>query len=233
MAPAIAGPPFVTDDPEPADFRRWEVNYALTGTLAEGGGGASLPLIDANYGALPDLQLHVQPQLAAVRTNGRARFGIGDTEIGAKYRFIEEDDHGWVPMVAVYPLFEIPTGDRRRGLGAGVGQTFLPIWVQKRVDKWTAYGGSGYWIDPGARGKNAAFVGAVLLYQVTARLQVGGEAFYQAARTSGGADAPGFNLGGTYGVGEDYHLLFSAGRGLADPAAINRFSAYLGLQVID
>ena len=52
---SMAGPPFVTDDPEPAEYGRWEVNYALTGTLVQDGGSATLPLIDANYGLLPDL----------------------------------------------------------------------------------------------------------------------------------------------------------------------------------
>jgi hypothetical protein len=230
--PSIAGPPFVTDDPEPAEFQHWEVNYALTGTGLRGGGSAALPLIDANYGALPDLQLHVQPQMALAKSAEGTRVGVGDTEIGVKYRFLQEDEQGWIPMVSLYPLFEVPTGDRRRGLGAGVGQTFIPVWAQKTIGKWTVYGGSGYWVDSGAAGKNAWFGGAVALYQVTEALQLGGEAFYQTARVSGGRDTPGFNLGGSYAITEGYSLLFSAGRGLADPEATNRVSAYLALQAI-
>jgi hypothetical protein len=38
---ARTGPPFVTDDPEPAEYGRWEVNYALTGTLVQDGGSAA------------------------------------------------------------------------------------------------------------------------------------------------------------------------------------------------
>jgi Putative MetA-pathway of phenol degradation len=231
-APAIAGPPFITDDPEPAEYRHWEVNYALMGSLVQGGGAGTLPNIDANYGALPDLQLHVQPQVAYVRTPSGTQFGIGDTEIGVKYRFIEEDDQGWRPMVSFYPLFEIPTGDHKRGLGNGVGQTFLPIWAQKTVGKWTVYGGAGYGINPGAEGKNAWFVGGVALYQVTEALQLGGEVFLQTAEEPGGKDSPGFNLGGQYDLTDDYHLLFSAGRGLANAETTNRLSAYLALQVI-
>jgi Putative MetA-pathway of phenol degradation len=229
--PAIAGPPFITDDPEPVEYRHWEVNYAFMGDLVQGGGTGALPNIDANYGALPDLQLHVQPQLAYVRTPGGSQFGIGDTEIGAKYRFVEEDDEGWRPMVSFYPLFEIPTGDRKRGLGDGVGRTFLPIWAQKTVGKWTVYGGAGYGINPGAEGKNAWFVGGVALYQVTEALQLGGEAFLQTAEAPGEKDEPGFNIGGKYDLAEDYHLLFSAGRGLANAETTNRLSAYLALQV--
>jgi hypothetical protein len=229
---ARAGPPFTTDDPEPADYHHWEINYALMGSAVQGGGMGTLPNIDANYGALPDLQLHLQPQFAYVRTPAGSHIGIGDTEIGAKYRFIEEDDEGWRPMVSVYPLFEIPTGDRKHGLGDGVGRTFLPIWAQKTVGEWTVYGGAGYDINPGTDGKNAWFAGAVALYQVTKSFQFGGETFLQTAEAAGEKDAPGFNIGGTYDLTEDYHLLFSAGRGLANAETTNRFSAYLALQVI-
>jgi hypothetical protein len=230
---AMAGPPFITDDPEPVDYQHWEVNYALTGTLSKDGGNAALPLIDANYGALPDLQLHVQPQLDYVRGDGKSAIGVGDTEIGVKYRFIEEDDDSWVPMVSLYPLYEIPTGNHERGLGGGVGRSFIPIWAQKTIDKWTVYGGVGYGVNPGAAGKNDWFLGGVALYQVTETLQLGGEAFMQTAQAPGGRDTPGFNLGGSYGLTEEYHLLFSAGRGLENASTLNRFSAYLALQVTD
>jgi len=227
---ASAGPPFVTDDPEPVDPNTWEVNYALTGTLMRDGGDGSLPLVDANYGAMPGLQLHIQPQLAIAHSNGRTHFGIGDTEIGVKYRLIEEDDNGWVPLVSVYPLMQLPTGSTRRGLGEGTVRTFLPIWAQKTIDRWTIYGGGGYGINPGG-GKNAWFVGGVALYQVTETLQLGGELFLQTAEAPGYPDAPGFNLGGSYELSENFRLLFSAGSGFANRAETNQFSGYVALQV--
>jgi hypothetical protein len=229
----LAGPPFVTDDPEPVDEQHWEINTAITRTATEDERSGSLPVIDANYGAAPDLQLHIQPQLAYSRTSKGSQFGVGDTEIGAKYRFVEEDKDGWRPMVAVYPLIELPTGDRKRGLGDGAAVAFLPIWIEKNLDQWTVYGGGGYRINPAIGGRNAWFVGGVALYQVTDRLQLGGEAFLQTAEDVDGKSSPGFNLGGSYGMTEDLHLLFSAGQGLANQAATNRFSAYLGIQVTD
>jgi hypothetical protein len=32
----MAGPPFVTDDPEPVDAGHWELNVGLAGTLVRG-----------------------------------------------------------------------------------------------------------------------------------------------------------------------------------------------------
>ncbi len=232
-APALAGPPFLTDDPEPVDEQHWEINTAFTRTATDDERSGSAPVIDANYGAAPDLQLHIQPQLAYSRTSKGTQFGVGDTEIGAKYRFVEEDKDGWRPMVAVYPLIELPTGNSKRGLGDGVAEAFLPIWIEKNFEKWTVYGGGGYRINPAIDGRNSWFAGGVALYQVTDRLQLGGEAFLQTAEAVNGKSSPGFNLGGSYGMTDDLHLLFSAGQGLANQAATNRFSAYLGVQFTD
>ncbi|HTJ63216.1 MAG TPA: hypothetical protein VL899_05340 [Alphaproteobacteria bacterium] len=229
-AGASAGPPFVTDDPEPVDPHVWEVNYALTGTLVSGGGDSSLPLIDANYGAAAGLQLHIQPQLAVTRAGGRTHAGIGDTEIGVKYRLIGQDDDGWMPLVSVYPLVELPTGSKRRGLGEGTARTFLPIWAEKTIGRWTVYGGGGYGINPGG-GKNAWFAGGVALYQLTPAFQLGGELFLQTAELQGDPDAPGFNIGGIYAVTDEFRLLFSAGSGLAHRDQTNQLSGYLALQI--
>jgi len=54
---AWAGPPFVTDDPEPVEHQHWEVNYALTKSWREGEASAGIPSIDINYGIVPNVQL--------------------------------------------------------------------------------------------------------------------------------------------------------------------------------
>jgi hypothetical protein len=229
-ATAWAGPPFVTDDPVPVDYHEWEINYALIGTLVQGGGTGALPSIDANYGAFPGIQLHVQPQIAATWGVTGRFVGVGDTQFGAKIRLIDEDKRGWAPMISIYPIYTAPTGNSSHGLGAGVGSTFLPVWADKTFGKWTVDGGFGYSIDPGAQGKNAWFVGGLLLYQITDSLQLGGEVFIQTAEQRGAKNAPGFNIGGTYDVSRTYHLLFSVGQGLANQAETNRFAFYVALQ---
>ncbi len=229
-ASALAGPPFVTDDPVPVDYQGWEINNALIGTLVRGGGVAGLPSIDANYGAWPGIQLHLQPQIAVVWGPGNTQAGFGDTQIGAKIKLQDEDKDGWMPMVSIYPIFTAPTGSAARGLGTGMGRTFLPVWADKTFGKWIVDGGVGYSINPGSAGKNAWFVGGLVLYQLTDALQLGGEIFLQTAQAPGARDSPGFNLGGSYDLSHTYHVLFSAGQGLANQSATNRFSFYLALQ---
>lgn len=228
---AQAGPPFVTDDPEPLDLHKWEINAALTGIAAGSGGTAALPLIDANYGLAPNLQLQFQPQLAVSWGASGTEIGYGDSEIGLKYRFIQEDKQGWLPMVGIFPDITFPTGNPRRGLGTGNKAAFLPVWVEKNIDKWTLDGGAGYHIDQGANNRNAWFVGGLLLYQVTDKLQLGGELFHQGAELRDTKAEAGFNLGGSLVLTEGYNLLFSAGTGVANQRATDRFSGYLALQV--
>ncbi len=228
---ARAGPPFVTDDPVPVEYGGWEINSALTGTLVAGGASAGAPSIDANYGAWPGVQIHLQPQLSVVWDRAGTRLGVGDTQIGAKIRLIDEDKLGWLPMVSVYPIFNAPSGSARRGLGTGLGGVFLPVWADKSFGKWTIDGGGGVSINPRAEGRNALFLGGLILYQFTDALSLGGEVFEQTAQRSGEPDETGFNLGGSYDLSHTTHLLFSAGRGLAHVASTNRFSFYLAVQL--
>ena len=156
--------------------------------------------------------------------------GYGDTEVGAKYRFIEESEGEWWPQVGVFPLVEAATGDASRGLGNGHTRVFLPLWLQKDFDPWLTYGGGGYWINPGAGNKDFWFFGWLLQRKVTDELSLGGEIFHQTADTVGGKDSTGFNLGGIYDFNENFHLLFSAGSGLQNAASTNQFSYYLAIQ---
>lgn len=232
IAPAaLAGPPFRTDDPEPVDYGHWEVYGFSTGSEVEGGWSGTLPGIEVNYGALPDLQLHViAPMAFNAPESGGTSFGYGDTELGVKYRFIEEDKDGWRPMVGIFPLFEAPTGDAERGLGTGRAHEYFPIWLQKSFGPWLTYGGGGYWNNPGPGNRNYWFTGWLLQRQVTDNLALGGEVFHQTADVEGGRASTGFNLGGIYDFTDNYHLLFSAGRGLQNMPSTNEFSYYAAFQ---
>lgn len=233
---ALAGPPFVTDDPEPVDLHHWEVYVFSAGAVGHQDATGLGPSVEVNYGAAPNLQLHVIATTAYDSPAGApAAYGIGDTELGMKYRLINPGDGDWYPQVGVFPLIEIPTGKASRNLGAGQVQAFLPIWLQKDVGKWTTYGGGGYWINPGPGNRNYWFAGWLLQRQVTAKLALGGELFHQTANMVGRGGTTGFNLGGQYDVSEHRHLLFSAGHGglqyAVDGAAVSHpFTYYLAWQ---
>ncbi|MBZ5502905.1 MAG: hypothetical protein LAN59_11840, partial [Acidobacteriia bacterium] len=153
LSPAIAsaGPPFQTDDPQPIDFNHYEFYAfgAADGTAL--GTGTTGPAIEFNWGALPNLHLHIViPAAGVLPANNPAllplgagpnAFGLGDVELGVKYRFVQETKRR--PMIGVFPMFEAPTGNPNKGLGVGKGWAKLPVWIQKSFGPWTTYGGVG------------------------------------------------------------------------------------------
>ena len=154
---ALAGPPFQTDDPEPIDFRNYEFYTFATsdGTPVET--DIFGPALEFNWGALPNVHLHIivpaatilpsnNPSFAPAGAGPRA-FGIGDIEMGIKYRFVQETKHR--PMIGTFTMFEIPAGNAARGLGVGKTWYKVPLWAQKSFGPWTSYGGR--WGDAGER----------------------------------------------------------------------------------
>ena len=221
-----AGPPFATDDPEPVELRHWEVYLGAQYEHGNDGAGGTLPHVEVNYGAAPNLQLHlIAPVAFDVPAGASRQFGYGDTEVGAKYRFLEEADGR--PQVGVFPLVEIPTGDTSRGLGAGHTQVFLPVWLQKTLGTWTTYGGAGYWINPGAGNRNWWFMGWLIQKQVRPNLTVGAEIFHETAQTSGGGSATKANVGIIWDLDKKRHVLASVGPTIQGPSG---YQAYLALQ---
>ncbi len=229
---ATAGPPFVTDDPEPVAYQHVELDFFTQETRTNNGMEGVAPGLDANYGVAPDVELTLVAPLAFNIPNGEtATYGYGDTQFSVKYRFIRESEGNWWPQVALYPGISIPTGNVRRLLGTGNMQESLPLYLQKDFDPWQMWGGVGYTNNPGAGNKNYWFFGGVLQRKMTDRLSLGGELFGQTSDEIGEPGSAGFNLGGTYDLDENYHILFAAGRGIRSAAETNLFSTYMALQV--
>ena len=107
--PTWAGPPFLTDDPEPVDLGHWEVYGASQWSFARHDASGTSPHVEVNYGAVPELQLHaIVPAVLALASGAPAEYGIGDVELGAKYRFVDEGERR--PQVGTFPLLLLPTG---------------------------------------------------------------------------------------------------------------------------
>lgn len=209
-AAASAGPPYLTDDPEPVEYRHWEVYYASQISHDPGLWSGTAPHIEVNYGILHDTQIHlIAPMAFSAPDNGPTTYGYGDTEVGVKYRFLQESSK--IPMVGIFPLVEVPTGDHDRGLGSGHVQVFFPVWLQKSFGPWTTYGGGGYWINPGAGNRDWWFFGWLLQRQVLKNLNVGAEIFHETAMQKDGKSDTGFNAGLVFDFSDSQHLLFSGG----------------------
>ena len=227
LAPATgyAGPPYVTDDPEPVKFRHWEFYLASQHSITHGAASGTAPHIEVNYGALPGLQLHVIAPLAYARpSDGTTSYGLGDIELGAKFRFINENE--WVPMVGTFPQFELPSGSEPKGLGTGHLHVLIPLWLQKRFGPWTTYGGGGYWRNPGLGNRDYWYIGWLIQRRLSDLAALGTEVFYTTPDQVGGGSNLRFNLGLVLDFTEHHHLLFSAGRGIVGDSLFQCYAAY-------
>jgi hypothetical protein len=225
-ARAAAGPPYDTDDPEPVELHHWEVYLATHQSLTRGELAGTAPHLELNYGAQPGLQLHLLVPVVVDRpSGGPARFGVGDLELGAKLRFLEEGR--WRPMIGTFPFLEVPVGAAVDGVRTGQPRLFLPLWLQKSVGRLTTYGGAGYWINPGTGNRNWWFVGWQAQVKVTRFLAPGAEVYYVTADRAGGRGDLRFNVGFVLDLGEHHHVLASAGRSLVGDTRLQGYFAYL------
>jgi hypothetical protein len=221
----LAGPPFLTDDPEPVPFKHWEFYLFSTVDATPKSTNGTGPAFEFNVGALPNLQVHLVLPLGFTAPQGEpSAYGLGDMEFGFKYRFIQETDYR--PMVAVFPLLEIPTGDANRGLGNGRAWGKLPLWLQKSWGPWTTYGGGGYAINPAPEQRDYFFGGWLLQRDFGERLTLGGEIFAQGRSSDDTRSFAVFNLGGIFKITPNFHLLFTGGHTLTGGS---HTIGYLGL----
>ncbi len=222
---AWAGPPFQTDDPEPVPFRQYEAYAFSTWDRAPDSTVIQAPAFEFNVGAAPNLQLHViVPATYASSTGAPSAYGLGDIEVGAKYRFIQEKNGH--PQVGTFPLIELPSGDSSRGLGNGQVWARLPLWIQKSSGPWTTYGGLGYNLNTAPGMNSAPYGGWLVQRDLNKRWTLGGEIYGQGALTKGGRSATFLDGGGYYHITEGWQALFMLGHTFAGE---NHLVGYVGL----
>src|SRR5271154_4964292 len=86
---SFAAPPYITDDPEPTDYRHWEVYLASQFAEQPDNWTSTAPHLELDYGALPNVQLElIAPMVLYAPTQGPSSYGYGDTQLGIKFRFL-------------------------------------------------------------------------------------------------------------------------------------------------
>jgi hypothetical protein len=234
----LAGPPFQTDDPEPVELGHYEFYVFSSGDGTPVDTDTMGPAFEFNWGAFPNTQLHAIASFgAAIPSNdptylpagaGPMTYGLIDTELGVKYRFISQTDNR--PEVGTFTMIELPTGSYSRGLGVGKTWYKLPIWIQKDSDPWTTYGGAGYELVHQVDYKSFAYAGWLLQRDIGDKWTLGGEIWYhgpEGLATPQTHTATMFDFGGYYYFSKPaFQLLFCLGRTVVGQSETY---AYLGL----
>jgi hypothetical protein len=224
--PTYAGPPYISDDPEPTDTGHFEI-YGFTSGTATRNSTAAQAGIDFNYGALPNLQVTVVlPAAFSQSTGENMQLGLGNIQFAAKYRFLHQESFGL--DVAFFPRLFMPAGTS--AVGNATPSLFLPLWLEKDWGKWSVFGGGGCTIstDPG---QSFCQAGAVVTRQVLPGLQLGLEAAWQSANAEGTLSTAGIGLGARYDLSKHAHLLAYVNRGVQNADATNDFTWYASMLV--
>jgi hypothetical protein len=138
----VASPPMALDDTGTPGEGNWEVNVLADGDLSRDSDEFEFPLLDINYGLNEKIQLKYEGNYkftksaeydeAGNRRTTRAR-GPGDSTLGIKYRFYDNDETNL--SLAIYPQVEFRSPGGRGPDDGGVapsGTTWLlPLLLTK------------------------------------------------------------------------------------------------------
>lgn len=221
-----AGPPFVSDDPQPTDAGHWEV-YGFTGGTHVSGRIDGATGFDINYGGAKDLQLTAVVPLN-YQTGWGGTAGIGNLEIAAKYKFLHQTDGSSLPDIAFFPRVFLPTAGC--AFGSGRLSILLPLWAQKDIGKWSLFGGGGYDVNPGKGQRDFWLTGLGVQRALTDRLMLGGEIYRQTADADDARSFSAINFGLTYRLDPHWSLLAAAGPGIEHAQTQGHATFYMALK---
>jgi Putative MetA-pathway of phenol degradation len=225
VSPAIAGPPYKSDDPEATDYRHFEIYTFSNGTVTRDGTSGEAG-IDFNYGAAPNLQLTaVLPAGFAFAAGSPTVTALSNIEVAAKYRFLTQDIAGF--DVAVFPRLFLPSASS--AIGERHASLLLPIWLERDWGQWSAFGGGGCEINRGGSSQDFCEMGLAITRQIVPNLQLGLEIFHQTPDTQSGVATTSLGVGVRYDLNDNFHLLGYLGRGIQNVEQTDQFNWYTSI----
>ena len=225
---AQGGPPMITDDTKTVPKGHFEINTAFTIERGADGRLFGTPLLDINYGFAEHFQLKVEiPWLVLHRNGQRGVNGLGNTNIGVRWRFRDETKKQRVAL-SMYPQIEFNTGgaSRRRGIVDKGPEFLMPLQWQTQVGKFGVNGDVGYRFK---RGVDEMIYGVVIGREFK-RFELMGEIHGTGPTRSLSDSEVVYNLGSRVPLTKHATLIMSAGKSIRrnhDP----RFIGYAGMQV--
>jgi hypothetical protein len=247
---AQGGPPFITDDPGTPGNRQWEINLGVIANHNPGLAYYQVPNIDMNYGWGNRIQLMYSPSLAvATDENNTTRAGLGETQLGVKWRYYEhhrpgepKSDENMNFSLGTYPqaLINNPTSAVRRGIVENGPQYYLPAEFTAKLGPIDFNGEVGRWFGnkliPSRWGR-----GLIAGHEFNARTEIYSEIYdLQDANRIGMVPKQReltLDVGGRQTLDRAGHLrlLFMGGRGIQAVTRQNSepsWIAYVGVQIL-
>ena len=219
----------ITDDTGTVPKGRWEINSAFTIERGFDGRMFGTPLLDVNYGLSKNTQIKVEIPWIVIHRNGQKSInGLGNTNIGVRWRFRDEDKKQRVGM-SIYPQVEFNnlTSSVRRGIVDKGPEFLMPLQWQTQVGKYGIGGDVGYRVK---RGQDELIYGVIVGRKFKDSVEILGEIHGTGERNNLNNSEVVFNFGCRIKLNNNISFITSAGKSLRrnyDP----RFIGYAGFQV--
>ncbi|MGA2204637.1 MAG: hypothetical protein ABSG40_22070 [Terriglobales bacterium] len=236
---AQGGPPYYTNDPGTPGHLNWEINLAYMPFFYGNQSVSHTPDVDINFGVGDRIQLtyenawlRVQNPPFSVKsaTQSATKFGLGQSNLGVKWRFYDAGESGL--NISVFPQLFLNNPDdavRRRITPASdaflvpfeFSKKFGPVDVDYEIGYQFVHKGPDGWIT-----------GLVLGHDFTSKLE-GDMELYAQGTFHPSESQPTIGLGARYKIHRPVILLFMAGRSL-EPTRPNQsyFVGYFGIQLL-
>ncbi len=226
---AQGGPPLITDDPGTPGDGNWEINLAFSAEKRRAERSYESPLLDINYGLGDRIQLKYEvPWLVIEECSRHTRAGLGNSTLGAKWRFFEQDRRR-IDM-SIYPqlAFNSSGSAADRGLVDKGIEFVLPFQVEKSFGPISLNPEFGYAFHE--YDDNEWIYGLAMGYEASSRLELLGEVSGMTGQDFDN-DELVFNIGARWELNEINTFLISAGRSFRDSASDEpEFLLYTGIQ---
>ena len=228
---AQGGPPYYTNDPGTPGPRNWEINLGYEPFLYTDQSISHTPDVDINFGLGERIQLTYEN--AWLRVNSvpqAARFGLGQSNFGVKWRFLDGGEDGL--SISIFPqgFVNNPDNSVKRGITPQSDSFLMPVEFSRKFGPVDLNLELGYNFVHG--GSDGWLVGLVAGHKVTPKLEVDAE-FYNTSTVNPYASQPTIDAGLRYRIHSPIVILLMSGRGL-EPASHSQpyFVGYFGVQFL-
>jgi hypothetical protein len=230
VGPAFAGPPLLTDDTGTPGDKHWEINIASTLDKRHTESMYEAPILDFNYGIGDNIQIKYEvPWLVRHEKDAGTNGGLGNSVVGVKWRFLDQERYG--VNMSVYPQYEFnpPTSSADRGLVDDGTNLLLPVQVSKKFGPVWVNGEFGYTFRQHFDGE--WLYGLSSGYEIRENLSILGEIHGGTTKEFRKHEVV-FNIGTQWDFTKKYGLLVSAGRSFSSGASGEpNLLMFLGLQI--
>jgi hypothetical protein len=230
-AHAQGGPPYYTNDPGTPGNLNWEINIGYMPFYYSNQSFSHVPDLDINFGVGDRIQLTYENAWLRVQNPGSAaKFGLGQSNAGVKWRFYDAGESGL--SVSVFPQLFLnnPNDAVRRGITPVNDVFLLPVEFSRKFGPIDVDYEIGYQLV--RKGSDGWLTGFVFGHKFTPKFEMDVE-LYSQGTFHPSQNQPTFDLGARYKIHSPVILLFMAGRSL-EPTRNNQsyFIGYFGIQLL-